>query len=83
MRFPRYSVGLFVAALALHLVVMHLGEHHCTGSFGNFRCDGWASLFAGFVLLWHLFIFAVIPGIVLLAVVALVRLVQWQIRRHA
>jgi xanthine/uracil/vitamin C permease (AzgA family) len=83
MRFPRYSVGLFVAVLALHLVVMHLGEHHCVGSFGNFRCDGWAGLFAGFVLVWHMFIFAVIPGIVLLAVVALVRLVQWQIRRHA
>jgi hypothetical protein len=83
MQFPRYSVGLFVAVLALHLVVMHLGEHQCTGSFGSFRCDGWASPFAGFVLVWHMFIFAVIPAIVLLAVVALVRLVQWQIRRHA
>jgi hypothetical protein len=78
MRFPRYSVGLFSLAVLVNFAVLYLDAHYCAGTFGSYSCTGWVSAFDGFILLWMMLFFMVIPVV---GIVALIRLGQWLVRR--
>jgi hypothetical protein len=74
MRFPVYAVGFFALCLLLNVVVGWVAEHHCSGSFGSYRCQGWATPFAELVLLWEMFYFVLLPVV---GFAVLVRVGYW------